>query len=90
MKNSIVVDGVVYYREPTDLTKAKKVLEKYDWMKEEIRSELGKAQSLYDNMKEEGLTFSTIEAEGALRAVKRIVNTINYIDEYESVDSSPA
>jgi hypothetical protein len=34
------------------------------------------AQNLYDNMKEEGLTFGTMEAEGYLRAFKYITDLL--------------
>ena len=41
-----------------------------------LESQVGEAQYLYDNMKEEGLKFSTIEAEGYLRGLKVAFNSV--------------
>jgi hypothetical protein len=81
IKNKITVDGVEYYREHPDLEKAKKVLENWDWMKCFVRNELELAQGLYDNMKDEGLSFGMIEAEGYLRCAKTMQHKIVEIDE---------
>jgi|GEM_PF-6839660 len=81
MKNSIIVDGVTYYREQPELTKAKVAIEKYEWLTASIRHVLEAAQGLYDNMKEEGLNFSSIEAEGYLRCAKQLSNEIAAIED---------
>lgn len=81
MKNSIVVDGVTYYREQPDLIKAKAVLEKYEWLTGDIRHFVQEAQALYDNMKDEGLSIGMIEAEGYLRAMKTLAEKVKYIEE---------
>ena len=36
----VYVDDVPYYREAVDLTKAKKVIEKWEWIKSHIENEL--------------------------------------------------
>ena len=80
-KNSIVVDGVTYYAEHPDLTKAKQALEKWEWIKSDILSTVEQSQRFYDKMKDDGLTFSTIEAEGYLRCAKTLKNTIEMIEQ---------
>lgn len=81
MKHSIIVDGVTYFREPPDLTKAKLAIDKFEWLKSDILAMLDRAQGLYDNMEAEGLTFGTVEAEGYLRAAKEIKNTLEYVEQ---------
>ena len=81
MKTSIIVDGVTYYRDPPDLTKAKRVVEKWEWIKSFINDGVLNAQALYDNMKAEGLNVGMIEAEGYLRCAKTMLNQIAHIDE---------
>lgn len=76
----VIIDGVTYYREQPELTNAKKVLDKIEWIRGDVKTELDRAQALYDNMKEEGLTFGSIEAEGYLRACKTIWNQIEFIE----------
>lgn len=82
MANKIVVDGVTYYQEHPDLAKAKVLVEKWGWLTDFIISTNEQAQELYDNMKEEGLQFSTIEAEGFLRAAKTMTNKVTEIQAY--------
>lgn len=48
-----------------------------DYLIGTIREEHKAAEAVYNNMKEEGLTFGQIEAEGYLRAFKLMVNFIN-------------
>ena len=43
----VYVDDVPYYRESVDLTKAKKVLEKWEWIKSHIENELADTQTEY-------------------------------------------
>ncbi len=83
MKNKIVVDGVEYFRETPEMTEMKKVAERYEWLKSDIERELENAQALYDNMKEEGLNFGTVEAEGYLRCAKLMVNLIKQVEDQE-------
>lgn len=80
----VYVNGVPFYRESEDLTKAKKVIEKWEWINFYIRTELADAQESYDGMKENGLSFNVIEAEGFLRAIKTIQAQLNHIN--ESID----
>ena len=77
----VYVDDVLYYREVADLTKAKKVLEKWEWIKQHIESELADTQTAYDDLKKNGLSFNVIEAEGFLRAITNVKRQLEYIDE---------
>jgi len=79
--NVVYVNEVPYYREAVDLTKAKKVLEKWEWIKDHINNELAGTQAAYDDLKKNGLSFNVIEAEGFLRAIKTIHAQLQYIDE---------
>ena len=47
----------------------------------EINNEQRSAQAIYDDVKQQGLTFNTIEAEGYLRAMNAIVNLVKYARE---------
>ncbi len=80
MKNSIVVDGVEYFREQPEVQNQAYV-ECYDWLKTRIEEELRNAQDLYDNMKEEELKFGTVEAAGYLCCAKFFANTLKMIEE---------
>lgn len=79
--NVVYVNEVPYYREAVDLTKAEKVLEKWEWIKDHINNELAGTQAAYDDLKKNGLSFNVIEAEGFLRAIKTIHAQLQYIDE---------
>jgi hypothetical protein len=80
-KTSIVVDGVTYHAEQPELKKAKIAIEKFEWIKISIENQLAAAQNLYDNMREEGLNFGSIEAEGFLRAMKTLSSEIKMIED---------
>lgn len=77
----VYVNEVAYYREDVDLTKAKKVLEKWEWIKSHIENELADTQAAYEDLKKNGLSFNVIEAEGFLRAIMDVKRQLNYIDE---------
>ena len=77
----VYVDDVPYYREAADLTKAKNVLEKWEWLKSYIEDKLTDTQMEYDDLKKNGLSFNVIEAEGYLRAIKTIHAQLQHIDE---------
>lgn len=77
----VYVNEVPYYREAADLTKAKKVLEKWEWIKSHIENELADTQAAYDDLKKNGLSFNVIEAEGFLRAITDVKRQLEYIDE---------
>ena len=87
IENFRVTDDVVYvneipfYREAVDLTKAKKVLEKWEWIKSHINNELADTQAAYDDLKKNGLSFNVIEAEGFLRAIIDVRRQLDHIDE---------
>lgn len=77
----VYVNDVAYYREDVDLAKAKKVLEKWEWIKDHINNELADTQAAYDDLKKNGLSFNVIEAEGFLRAIMDVKRQLEYIDE---------
>lgn len=77
----VYVNEVPYYREAVDLTKAKKALEKWEWIKSHIENELAVTQTAYDDLKKNGLSFNVIEAEGFLRAITNVKRQLEYIDE---------
>lgn len=77
----VYVNDVPYYREAVDLAKAKKVLEKWEWIKSHIENELADTQTAYDDLKKNGLSFNVIEAEGFLRAIRDVKRQLEYIDE---------
>lgn len=77
----VYVNDVPYYREAVDLTKAKKVLEKWEWIKGHINGELISTQTLYDDLKKNGLSLNLIETEGYLRAIKDVQDQLEHIDE---------
>ena len=77
----VYVNDVPYYREAVDLTKAKKVLDKWEWIKSHIEDELADAQTTYNDLKKNGLSFNAIEAEGFLRAITDVKRRLEYIDE---------
>ena len=77
----VYVNGVPFYREAVDLTKAKKVLVKWEWIKSYIENELVDTQAAYDDLKKNGLSFNVIEAEGFLRAITDVKQQLDYIDE---------
>ena len=74
----VYVNEVPYYREAVDLTKAKKVLEKWEWIKSHIENELADTQAAYDDLKKNGLSFNVIEAEGFLRAIMDVKRQLEY------------
>lgn len=47
----------------------------------EINDVQESAQAIYDDVRQQGLTFNTIEAEGYLRAMNDIVNLVKYARE---------
>lgn len=77
----VYVNDVPYYREAVDLTKAKKALEKWEWIKSHINNELADTQAAYDDLKKNGLSFNVIEAEGFLRAIIDVRRQLDHIDE---------
>ena len=77
----VYVNDIPYYREAVDLNKAKKVLEKWEWIKTVIENELADNQAAYDDLKKNGLSFNVIEAEGFLRAIMDVKRRLEYIDE---------
>ena len=77
----VYVNEIPFYREAVDLTKAKKALEKWEWIKSHINTELADTQAAYDDLKKNGLSFNVIEAEGFLRALIDVRRQLDHIDE---------
>ena len=77
----VYVNEIPFYREAVDLTKAKKALEKWEWIKSHINNELADTQAVYDDLKKNGLSFNVIEAEGFLRALIDVRRQLDHIDE---------
>jgi hypothetical protein len=79
MNDSIVVNGVTYYSQKPAVVNAN-LLEKYEWLKNEIGDMLRKSQELYDQMQADGLYFGMIEAEGSLRTAKDMQKWLEHIE----------
>lgn len=77
----VYVNEIPFYRGAVDLTKAKKALEKWEWIKSRIDYELVDIQVAYDDLKKNGLSFNVIEAEGFLRALIDVRRQLDHIDE---------
>lgn len=82
MKHSINVDGVTYYREPPDLTKAKEVVEKYSWLCSHIASQVEETRSMCDEYAIQGLSVSLIQAEAAYLTALKIGDMVKHIDQH--------
>lgn len=80
MDNSIVVNGVTYYRVLPVSEDLAKLKENYDWLAQEIREAEYHARTTYEQMKDMGLSIGMVEAEGFLRATKNMVATLDYIE----------
>lgn len=81
-KNSIVVDGVTYYKEHPDVEKANIAIRKFEGLAWDIRDHLRTAEALYEDFKEQGLTVNAIEAEGFLRSAKTIMDRLEAAEKY--------
>lgn len=77
----VVVNGVVYHRKKPAGEDFVRLREKYDWLQHEVSQMLDRAQEQYDQMREDGLTIGTVEAEGYLRAAKDMQKWVEYIEE---------
>jgi hypothetical protein len=54
--------------------------QRYEWLCDIIRTEYENAESFLEDMKEYGLTASSIEAEGYLRCARVMLNTVGLIN----------
>lgn len=82
MDETIIINGVTYYRKQEAGPDVVRLTERLDWLEQEIRTMLTTAQSLYDQMREDGLTVGTIEAEGYLRAARDMQKWVDYVMEH--------
>ena len=62
--------------------------ERYESLKEQLQQLHTEAQDLYDNMQQEGLSAGLIEAEGYLRAAKRVEHLIEMTEETYDLENS--
>lgn len=81
MPNTVTIDGVSYVPydaegPSTEMRQAKAFLAD---LIDRIRDEHQNAQENYNNFKEDGLNFNSIEAEGNLRAYITICNLIDHM-----------
>ena len=60
--------------------------ELYECLVYELQRAKEDAQSLYDNYKEEGLTFNSIEAEGYLRGALYCFNSVKHVEDMFSIE----
>lgn len=92
--DQVCVQGVTFYRNAGDsdaeskvshlrelLTEAQGYKEKYQWLCKLLEEEQQEAQETYDSMKSQSLDFSTVEAEGFLRAMNLVKKLIVYVEE---------
>lgn len=81
-KEYIVLNGVRYVRAdsqteiPVDHSRAK-----WEWLRGSVDSENQVGTALYEDMKVNGFTIGTAEAEGYLRGIRFILNEMKMIDE---------
>lgn len=50
----------------------------FEWLINDIELQLNAAVGTYNDFKEQGLTFSTIEAEGYVRGIKTMLELVKY------------
>ena len=79
-KNKIVVDGVVYYLEPPDLTKAKIVLDRWEAFKSRLATVYEKGKRDYAAATAVGLNINSIEREGYLRCANEVKAIIEELE----------
>lgn len=58
----------------------------YESLVDEIKYEKKRAELLYQDMKEENLTISTVEAEGFLRGMITVMNLVEHVENHTSED----
>jgi len=58
----------------------------YESLVDEIKYEKEQAELFYQNMKEENLTISTVEAEGFLRGMITVMNLVEHVENYTTED----
>jgi hypothetical protein len=80
LTETISVNGVTYYRQKPVSEDDKDLLEKYDWLKNEIGLMLKRSKDLYEQMKDGGLSIGMIEAEGSLRTAQEMQKWLEYIE----------
>ena len=54
--------------------------EKYEWLVSDLREMKAEAKDLSEDMKNNGLTFGTVEAEGYLRCAITLCNIVDRIE----------
>jgi len=80
MKNSITVDGVVYYKHVVTEAeiKLKTIKEVISRFRSALEEQVQDAEQIYKELTEDGLKFNSIEAEGNLRGWITAKNLVEY------------
>ena len=81
MENSIVVNGVTYYRTQPKTDNYK---DKYYCLVLDLKDYIKDAEAIYEEFKALGLNFNSIEVEGYLRSAKMVEDIIKKVEEYMS------
>lgn len=92
--DSVLIGGIAFWRNPGSsdalervdrlhelLEESQGYKEKYEWLCKLLEEEKQEAQETYDSMKSQSLGFSTVEAEGFLRAMNLVKKLIVYVEE---------
>lgn len=79
-EDKVIVDGIEYVREHPELTKAKQVIEKWEWLTHWATQETENARGLLEDMKKDGLSIGQVEAEGFCRAMAVLNSQIEHIN----------
>jgi hypothetical protein len=78
--NKVVIDSVEFFKEPSELTKAKVAIEKWEWLTHWATQETENARDLLEDMKKDGLSIGQVEAEGFCRAMAVLNSQIEHIN----------
>lgn len=81
LKISEKLEAIIYNEVVKREVKSSKDTEKYQFLLAEVNSLLDEARALEEDVKKQGLTVSSIEAEGFLRGVLTVKGFIEYIEE---------
>ena len=85
MKKTIVLNGKTYIA-LDDVQASTADDTRYEELVEIINQEYKDAKYLYNDMKQQELSFGTIEAEGYVRALRIILSQIENIEEWHNIN----
>lgn len=81
-KQYVTIDGVQYVRVDAKQEDANnQYQEKWNWLVGSVESANEQGTALYDDMKANGFSFGTAEAEGYLRGIRFVINEMKTIAE---------